>query len=723
MALIPISKQQIIRFVGKLGGKFIRLVHRTSSVVHAPASPKSPDQSADQPQNNGENAPELFLHLDEQTRARALHPCIFTFWHGQFMLIPGFSPKDVPVANMVARHGDGDLIGSALREFDMGLIRGSGAGARRKNQGGATALREAVRALQSGTTVCMTADVPPGPARTAGIGVVKLAQLSGRPIVPVATASSLFFAFNTWSRMTINLPFSRIGVALGKTITVPTDASDTQLEAARLLVEHELNAATADIYQRVGANVSRATPDNAHPSDAPPHRIGFRLKLYRALTRLATPTAGLILSYRVRQGKEDPNRISERIGKTEIQRPPGSLIWIHAASVGETNAILPLIDELRNQLGDRGGNLSFLLTTGTRTSAMMAAERLSPQDIHQFAPLDAPRFVTRFLNHWQPTLAILTESEIWPNTIVECHTRNIPMALVNARMSPRSFSRWSKHRSLSQPLFSRLRVVLAQNEKLARRFRKLGTRDSRPVGNLKIDAPPLPIDPDQLSALKTAIGQRPVWIAASTHTGEDEVAIQAHTAIAQSLANTLTIIAPRHPERGDEVEALVKTAGLKFARRSKGALPSADTQVYIADTIGELGLFYSVASAAFIGGSITPRGGQNPIEAIRYDTAILTGPNHSNFTDAYSVLLRHGGAIEVKTALELGLALTNLLGDEKELARMRKGATSALESLSGALDLTVDALSELFAHAEKQQSTEKKNSGSHCTKGNLKRAP
>ncbi|HUS95616.1 MAG TPA: 3-deoxy-D-manno-octulosonic acid transferase, partial [Hyphomicrobiaceae bacterium] len=423
---------------------------------------------------------------------------------------------------------------------------------------------------------------------------------------------------------------------------------------------------------------------------APP---GLRLKAYRVLTRLATPAAGLILSYRRRQGKEDPVRIKERLGITKLERPAGKLAWVHAASVGEANAILPLIEKLR----DRQNGLTFLLTTGTRTSAAMAARRLSPQDIHQFAPLDAPRFVARFLDHWRPDLAVLTESEIWPNTILECHDRRIPMALINARMSDRSFRRWRGNRSLSRPLFSRLCVVLAQNEKLARRFRQLGARDSRPVGNLKIDAPPLPYDTDACKRLSAAIGDRPVWLAASTHPGEEDAAIAAHRTVTRQLPRLLTIIAPRHPERGGEIEAMVKAAGLHGVRRSTGAVPNSETDIYIADTIGELGMLYALTPAAFIGGSLTLRGGQNPIEAIRFGAAVITGPDYRNFTDAYAALTRLEGAVVVKDAGGLAAQVLRLLADEPERARMQASAQQALESLGGALRRTTDILADLLA--------------------------
>ena len=656
---------------GRLGAYFIRFVHRSSQLLNDPQ----------------ESRREVEKH----------HPCIFAMWHGQFMMIPALSPPGIPVANMVARHGDAELIGAALERFDMVLIRGAGAGEKSKDKGGATALREALRALGDDVSVAMTADVPPGPARRAGTGIVKLAQLSGRPIVPVAAATSRFRALRTWSRMTINLPFSKLGVVLGKPIYVAHDSSVEALEAARKAVEVGLDEATREVYALVGGDLTAATPHTALPPEAPPENAGLGLKTYRLATRLAAPAAPLILGYRRRRGKEDQLRSAERLGQASLQRPNGLLVWIHAASVGETNAILPLMESLRM----RRPEVQFLLTTGTVTSAQLAAERLDARDIHQYAPLDAPQCVANFLDHWQPNLALLTESELWPNTILDCHTKDIPLAIVNGRMSDRSYRRWRKNSGLAHPLFGRLRLVLAQNRQLARRFRELGARDVRSVGNLKIDAPKLPVDPVKQSELRAAIANRPVWIAASTHPGEEDAVIAAHRRLTEDFPDLLTVIAPRHPARGGDISGQARAAGLQTAQRSAGELPGADTSIYVADTIGEIGTFYSLIPIAFIGGSLIQRGGQNPIEAVRFDTTVITGPDQSNFADAYRELLSNHGAVQIEDAATLAEAVKLFLSDEVERARIGKGAASALQSLSGALQRTTDALLPLLPEEDR----------------------
>jgi 3-deoxy-D-manno-octulosonic-acid transferase len=542
----------------------------------------------------------------------------------------------------------------------------------------------AVQALRDGRTVAMTADVPGGVPRKAGLGIVMVARRSGRPILPVAIATSRYISFNTWSRMTVNLPHSGMGFAVGDLVTVPREASDEELEGYRQAVGISLNTATEKAYARAGADPVRATPGLQSENSEP----GFRLKAYRVLTSLARPAAPMLLGLRARHGKEEPARRGERLGQASVERPAGRLAWFHAASVGETNAILPLISALSEQRPA----LSFLITTGTVTSAKLAAQRIGPRTVHQYAPLDAPEYVARFLDHWRPDLAVFTESEIWPNLILESSTRGIPLALINARMTKRSFRRWKRNLGMARPLFSRFAVVLAQNEGLARRFTALGARNATHAGNLKVDAPPPPVDAAEFERLRPVLDGRSLLIAASTHDGEDQIIADAHRELRRSLPNLCTIIAPRHPERGGAITEMLKERGLSVARRSLGDLPDRTSDAYVADTIGELGMLYKLGSVAFIGGSLVDRGGQNPIEAVRQGAVVLTGPHWQNFADAYSALISHRGAVEVHSAEEIAHVVRRLLSDERELGSMRSRASAALATISGALPRTLETL-------------------------------
>lgn len=666
MVRAPLKTHKIPAVAGRVIARLIKHVERTSKKAFDPA--------------------------DLTERLYAEHPAIIAFWHGQFMMVSTLNTHQVPVKAMVARHGDAELIGNAMSELGVDLIRGAGAGGRRKDRGGAQALRLAVRALEDGSSICMTADVPPGPARRVGEGIITLARLSGRPVIPVALATSRFLALDTWSRMTINLPRSILAAASGPPVRVPRDATPEQLEAYRRTLEDGLHDATRRAYALAGADVTRATPAGALSHDVPLPRPGLRLRLYRALSRGLEPVIPAWLALRTRQGKEIAERRGERYGFASMARPMGTLVWVHAASVGETNAALPVIAALREARED----LSFLLTTGTRTSAALAMARLGPRGIHQFVPLDSPRYARRFVDHWKPDIAIFTESEIWPNLILETAGRGIPLALINARMSHRSFKRWRRNSGMAVSLFSRFALVLAQNSRLARSFSLLGARKVIVSGNLKIDSPPPPVDAHALQQLREATAGRPMLLAASTHPGEDEQIAAAHELLKAKYDRLITIIVPRHPERGPAVVEMLLGRGLNACRRAVGAQPDATTDVYVADTIGELGTFYALAPVAMIGGSLVPHGGQNPIEAARHGCAILTGPNTHNFADSYLALKEHGGARVVTDAARLAEAADTILSDPEALKRMTAGADAALEGLSGALTLTVDAVLELL---------------------------
>ena len=414
----------------------------------------------------------------------------------------------------------------------------------------------------------------------------------------------------------------------------------------------------------------------------------IELAAYRLLTRLARPLAGLVLAFRARRGKEDPTRQRERVGFASTARPAGLLVWVHAASVGEASAILPLL----SALVERRLDVHVLLTTGTVTSTRFVANRLPSRVVHQLVPLDSPTFVARFLDHWRPCLAVLTEQEVWPNLILQTHARGIPLTLVNARMSERSFGRWQTRSNVARALFSRLTLVMAQNELLASRFTKLGAPHAIVAGNLKIDAPPPPVDEAAFRVLDTALAGRPRLVAASTHDGEEMIVAAAHRQLARRLDGFCTIIAPRHPHRGPSIAEALAAEGFRVARRSLGELPGPTTDIYVADTIGELGTLYVLTSVAFIGGSLVARGGQNPIEAVRHGAAVLTGPSCFNFEDATRVLLEGGGATRVASADDIAQRTAELLGDPAGLADTRERALRALDTLSGALERTLTAL-------------------------------
>ncbi|MBR0951688.1 3-deoxy-D-manno-octulosonic acid transferase [Bradyrhizobium canariense] len=419
---------------------------------------------------------------------------------------------------------------------------------------------------------------------------------------------------------------------------------------------------------------------------SPPGSLPITLRMYRRLARGLVPLAPALIKRRLKQGKEDPARVGERRGLSRDVRPHGPLVWIHGASVGEVLAAAALIERLRDL------NLRILLTSGTVTSAAIVAKRFPPDVIHQYVPYDSPRYVARFLDHWKPSLALFIESDLWPNLILAGAARRVPMVLINGRMSPRSFPRWRRMRGTISALLSRFDICLAQSKTDAERFSTLGGRDVVTTGNLKLDVPAPPADPAKLERLMAMTRGRPIIVAASTHPGEEEMLVAAHRSLAGFFPQLLTVIVPRHPDRGSSITGLVTASGLKPALRSRDELPTAITDVYVADTMGELGLFYRLSEIVFMGGSLIHHGGQNPIEAIKLGAAIVHGPHVFNFADVYEALDHSGGARQADTQELLIKQLGQLLADPAVRDKMQRSGAGVVEDLGGALNRTMTAL-------------------------------
>jgi 3-deoxy-D-manno-octulosonic-acid transferase len=415
-------------------------------------------------------------------------------------------------------------------------------------------------------------------------------------------------------------------------------------------------------------------------------RLPLALQAYRLLTAAATPLAPALVSHRLKHGKELPARLAERYGESKIARPPGPLVWVHGASVGELLSVVPLIE----RIGAKG--FGILCTSGTVTSANLAERRLPKGAIHQFVILDAPRFVERFFDHWQPDLALFVESDLWPNLIMTSAARGIPLILVNGRVSERSFHRWRRVPAAIGALLRCFDLCLAQSAAHAERYRELGARHVRDTGNLKFDVPEPPADPAALAALRAALGGRTVIAGASTHAGEEMALIEAHRRLRGSHPGLITIIAPRHPDRGGGILEIARAADLKAALRSQGELPGRDTDIYVADTLGELGLIYRLAPIVFVGGSIASHGGQNPIEPVKLDAAILHGPHVWNFAEIYAALDQAHGAEAVIDADQLALRASAWLSNASERMAVVAAARKTVAALGGGLERTLAAL-------------------------------
>jgi 3-deoxy-D-manno-octulosonic-acid transferase len=411
--------------------------------------------------------------------------------------------------------------------------------------------------------------------------------------------------------------------------------------------------------------------------------MGVSLAIYKAAATAAGPALRAWLAVRAARGKEDTARLAERRGipRPGAARPPGPLLWLHAASVGEATSALTLLERILDTRPDAHA----LVTTGTVTAARVMAARLPPRAAHHYAPLDVPAWAGRFLDFWRPDAALWMESELWPATLSALAARGVPAALVNARLSPRSAARWVRAPALARAVLSPFRAVLAQTPADADRLRALGARDAQAVGNLKYAAAPLPADPGDLAALMRAIEGRPRWLYASTHAGEEAIAARAHAALAPRHPGLLTLIVPRHPARRAAISA--ETPGARFRGPDK-TLPQPADGLYVADTMGELGLFYRAAPVAVIGRSLSADGGggHNPIEAAQLSCLPLHGPRVGNLTAIYADMDAVGAAREVADEGALIAALDTALTNPSETARAGMRAQAFVQSRADVLE-------------------------------------
>jgi len=412
--------------------------------------------------------------------------------------------------------------------------------------------------------------------------------------------------------------------------------------------------------------------------------------LYCSLTSLAEPLVWRTVRNKLQRADVSPQRQRERLGHATQPRPDGQLIWFHAASVGESLSVLSLI----TRLGQRLPQAEFLITSGTPTSAALIEKRLPPRARHQYPPLDTSGPVRRFLEHWHPDAGTFVESEIWPRLIVESAKTGTPLALLNARLSEKSVQGWKKRPQTARFILDRFKLFLTQNDKTARNLIDMGANPDRvqPGTNLKAMSDPLPVDQATLDDMRAQIAGRPVWIASSTHAGEEEIVLEAHKQLLQHWPDLLLLLIPRHPERRDDISALIKKAGLRNALRSVGDPIAEDIQVYVADTLGETGTWYALCPIVFLGGSLKEIGGHNPFEPAQAGAAVITGSGYFNFAETYAPLIESGGAMEVHSAHDLSNAVTQWLSDEGALTAARSAARGCVANQKNALNSVIETL-------------------------------
>ncbi len=412
--------------------------------------------------------------------------------------------------------------------------------------------------------------------------------------------------------------------------------------------------------------------------------------LYNTIIRILYPIAiRRYIEKRKKIGKEDTKRFNERIGRPIKERPQGRLVWLHGASVGESISMLPLINRLLELYPD----IHIMVTTGTTTSAEVMAKRLPERAFHQYLPIDNPVFTTRFVRHWQPTIALWFESEFWPAMLSSIKRRNIPLILINGRISNKSFKRWQQFEFIIKELLDCFTACLGQSEEDAYRLRLLGAKDAMCLGNLKYAGLPIPVDQEKKTEILRQIGERPLWLVSSTHNDEEFKIGRFLKDLQQKYTGLLTLIAPRHPNRGTEIkEKLEKDYGLKVALRSAGEPITTETEVYVADTIGEMGIWYEIAPIVFVGGSLIPHGGQNFMEPSRCRDAVIVGPHMHNFTDAINRAKHADGIIQVNDVLELIDMVDQLLSNRELLEAKRSLAYNWATSEAKVLDGIVEKI-------------------------------
>ncbi len=422
------------------------------------------------------------------------------------------------------------------------------------------------------------------------------------------------------------------------------------------------------------------------------------LKSYSAATRMVAPALPLWLNIRAKKGKEDPARLNERKGIASQPRASGKVVWLHAASVGESQMLMPVILRILSE----HPNFHIVVTTGTVTSATLLAEQLPKNAVHQYAPADHPKAVNAFLDHWKPNLALFAESELWPNMIMHTNARNIPMALINARMSSASIERWARRgKNSGKTLLACFDLILAADTATANGLTWLMGRDIEAAGNLKDAAPALPVDKAALKKLKSALGRRPVWCAASTHKGEEKLIAKTVCEVKAKKPKSLLILAPRHPERAAEVKDIYVKAGLNVLRRSSNRMPTDATDVYLVDRIGKMGLVYSLSKIAFVGGSLLDGlTGHNPLEPARLDCAVITGPHISSFADTYMSMLAFDGVDRVLSPDELAPSVLKYMQDVKARNAKTQAALKYAKSRDAVLDYVWASLAPLMPNKD-----------------------
>jgi len=618
------------------------------------------------------------------------HGVIMVSWHGRALMLPYLGrnmPR--PVKALVSPHADGAIIGKILKRYDIYPIDGS------SDRRAVGAAMEIIEELKGGATVTLISDGPRGPRMRLNKSVIYFASKTGKPIVGMTYSSEKAKVINSWDAMLLPKLFKKGVVKCTKPMFVAPDVDENEVERLRKQMEDELNQLTFEADEACG--LPKILPLNTIKPRRKRHwgsKCFVFIPVYRLLMTLLFPLIrATYIKKRQKNGKEPTERFNERLGNYTHERPKGKLYWFHGASVGEAISMLPLIDKLLKE--DKG--LHIMVTTGTLTSAEIMAKRLPERAFHQFIPFDVPKFANSLLTYFRPDAVLWFESELWPSLLYETKKYGIPLILVNGRISDKSLRNWIYVKPVSRELLSCFTLLLGQSEQDKERLQVLSSIPAQCVGNIKYAGMPLPIDEEMLKELKSAVGKRQVFLISSTHHDEEAQLAVELPRLQAAVKDILVIVVPRHPNRGAEIAEMFQEKGFKTEQRAKGGLIGADTEIYVADTIGEMGLWYKLASVSFIGGSLIPHGGQNFIEPAKDKNAVIVGPFMHNFTDMTARAKEAYALVQVNNAKEVVDEAISLLSNSEKLKKSQEAAYAWIVQEATVLDKLADVIKEELA--------------------------
>jgi 3-deoxy-D-manno-octulosonic-acid transferase len=614
------------------------------------------------------------LHGDRLSAARgAAGPVVFAFWHGALLPLE-YINRARGICVLSSWHRDGELSARVMTGLGYRVVRGS------TSRGAARSLQLLVHGVREGNDVAVTPDGPRGPALTVQTGVLYIARRTGVPVVPVGVAASRVLRLGSWDGFMIPLPFSRVVVAHGEPLTV---APDGPLDGDREALEARLAAATGEadrVSRGGGARIAKASPTAAYRA----YRLASSV-----LGAVGTPFF-LALSARRKEWRE-------RLGKMPPVQP--GCVWVHAASVGEVAAASPVMAALR----ERGAQV--LLTVVTPTGFEAAARLAGPGVTVSFAPLDFVRAVGRAFDAARPRALLLVETELWPNLIAEACFRGVTVGVVNGRLSARSARRYGSWWSPVRGPAAGLAFAACQTERDAASFSALGVRSGAVAvtGNTKFEIAAAPLSDAEREELRRSLGfpgSGPVVVFGSVRPREERAVGEAAAAVARDHPEARFLVAPRHLARADAIARRLTSAGLSVARRSDAPAASAAPRALVLDTTGELGRAYGIGAVAFVGGTLAPYGGHNPLEPAALGVPVVIGPHVESCRDSADALVGSGAAVKVRTAAELSAALSRFLGDRDLRATASRAALAVVASGRGATDRTVALLATVGVLAE-----------------------